>query len=92
VADAPNDAKLEAPDPGNSSSSESRIQSLLSERGPLIIAIGATVASLVLICLFAFLLVRNQIQGKLHRPHFPLVVQQSIRIPSRTKLLANPER
>jgi hypothetical protein len=60
VADTPDDPNVEAPNQGNSSDSESRLQSLLSERGPLIIAIGATAASLVLICLFAILLIRNQ--------------------------------
>lgn len=60
MADTPDDIKVEAPNSGNSGGSESRLQTLLSERGPLIIAIGATAASLVLICLFAVLLIRNQ--------------------------------
>jgi hypothetical protein len=36
-----------------------RIRSLYAERGPLIVAIGAAVGSLALICLFAFLLLQS---------------------------------
>jgi hypothetical protein len=36
-----------------------RIRSLYAERGPLIVAIGAAIGSLALICLFAFLLLQS---------------------------------
>ena len=37
----------------------SRFSNLFSQRGPLVIAIGATAASLILVCLFAYLLIRS---------------------------------
>lgn len=50
---------IESPDSEHSEDLNNRLGGLLSQRGPLIIAIGATVASLVLICLFAYLLLRS---------------------------------
>ena len=60
MADAPDDSKVETPSPADSSSSQSGLKSQFVQRGPLIIAVGATVASLVLLCLIAFLLLRSQ--------------------------------
>ncbi len=60
MADAPEETNVGTLPTGDSNSSESRLKSLFADRGPLIIAIGATIASLVLLCLFAVLLLRSQ--------------------------------
>lgn len=44
---------------GEPETSENRLSSLFSQRGPLIIVVVAMVASLILICLFVYLLVRS---------------------------------
>jgi len=59
LAAAPNDEMVESPDPETSNGLNSRFGGLLSQRGPLVIAIGASVAFLVLLCLFAYLLLRS---------------------------------
>jgi len=61
LADAPEDSIPANADPMDSNNnSQSGSRSFFSGRAPLIIAIGASIASLVLLCLFAFLLLRPQ--------------------------------
>jgi hypothetical protein len=60
VTDAPDEkietleAESESPD-----SQDSRLQSLFSQRGPLIVAIAAAIGGLALLCLFAYLLLNS---------------------------------
>lgn len=58
MAITPDDNNVELPQ-GDQPDEQGRFGSIFSQRGPMIIAIGATIASLVLICLFAFLLLRS---------------------------------
>ncbi len=61
MADAPEDSIPANADPTETNiNSQSGLSSRFSGRAPLIIAIGASIASLVLLCLFAFLLLRSQ--------------------------------
>jgi hypothetical protein len=64
LAAEPDDEMVESPDPERSSGLNNRFGGLLSQRGPLIIAIGASVAFLVLLCLFGYLLLRSDESGE----------------------------
>jgi len=57
---APEDETVESADMDIAGGSQSRLSGIFSQRGPLIIGIGASIAFLVLACLFGYLLLRDE--------------------------------
>lgn len=59
MADAPEDTKINSAPEDESNDQGGRLNSMLSQRGPLVIALVAAAAGLILICLFVFLIIRS---------------------------------
>lgn len=59
MADAPEDTKINSASAEEANDQGGRLNSLLSQRGPLVIALVAAASGLILICLFVFLLIRS---------------------------------